>query len=284
MRRVPDIIKISTENKEIYVSVIHAAMASIGIHYRCVEQNNNSAFYNEFICSYYHDTEYIIGSIIEFLERSKILVEQLKDMEYRITVHSYGSIGKMNLKVRYDNVLVSFNDVTIYAGDESPELNTPYNIRYGNVCDHLYHFNTYELFKNNLLLLECINRTTDIDSILIIGKDNDLWGRVIDLKYPHRFSKVTCCDLYEYDKFLIYDYDCVFIIPYLDSMIHTLFNAFSDSKLKIISGIQIPERQDFYAEQLHGYEYDNSIYSHFWGAWIYGKLNTSLYDKIHGFI
>ena len=135
------------------------------------------------------------------------------------------------------------------------------------------------------MLLKCILDNKDINSVLIIGRDHDLYSSI--LSSYNRFSNIDHCDINEYGRYSNKEYDCVLIIPYMESQIRDIFHI--GSKNYILYGIYNNYRNsihysnqylDIYKKYEEMFIPVKEINSRYWNGIIFGYMDSSRYDTI----
>lgn len=256
------LIKFHVTNKE-SIKKIDSILLLLGFQNRIYEQGEN--FYNEYIYAYNFDVMHFIEMIRDYI----------RDPEAEITINPPAFNYDEKYSTSEGNCILSFNDISILK--EEGNANTSISVVYPDNINQLYPFNMYELIKNNLLILESLY-LNEISSILFIGRDYKLYKEIISKKYPTiQIDAIEMNDHYENKS-----YDCIFINEYFKSY-HTdeILKDFENVDIKIISGIMIPEYEEYYYRKFPNAK---KIYSHFWASYILGNIDFPLYDTVLGFV
>lgn len=177
----------------------------------------------------------------------------------------------------HDSIVAEYDDICIiskYCENANGDMK---NFIYED-SEKLYSYNYHELIEDILMILKCIQDTEFINKILIIGRDNNLYSSILN---SYNKFIIDRCDINEYGRYINDQYDCVLIIPYMESQIRNIFSI--HSKSFILSGIYNNFRNiKFYYDQLTPIieVYDNrykTISSRYWNSIVFGNVNISRY-------
>lgn len=273
----PAILFIRVPNERNYIRLIKNAIVECGIEsYRYNTEIIDGKTIMEFdIFLHYYDLDFIFNRIDNIIKDNYgIFNLDLDNIKLDILYNANEIDFEYNLNI--DNHIISkFKDIIV---SDNPDIGYMYPI----ITNHINTFNTYELIKNNLLILSMIN-DQKYSNVLFVGKDHDLYRTISNDKYSFKFDS---CDIYEFETFTSNNYDAVFINGYLDgNNVQDIIIRFRNSKCIVVSGILVPEyeKQYFYIikDVIHCDKY-KTIQSHYWKSYIIGNLNIDDYINTGG--
>lgn len=190
-------------------------------------------------------------------------------------------------------VLASYDAISILSdyGDYKPisDINCIFT-----PSDIVYSFNYHSLMDDILMLLETIGDDDNIHNVLIVGRDNNLYAKILSAYISLRRGdlsqiNISNCDINEYGRYSNMEYDCILIIPYMESVItnilhikssnYIVYGIYNNYRQSIYYNSQVGEFNSFYKRNNLNYKMINSIS---WHGFIYGNIDSSRFNKIHG--
>ena len=235
--------------------------------------------YDYYINTYKEDIDYITRQFINIYDTyefdSDLPIFQV-DPEFMLNKNFYNNEF-------HDPVIAQYDDICIlskYAENANADLK---NFIYED-SEKLYSFKYNELMEDILILLKCILDNKDINSVLIIGRNHNLYSSI--LSSYNQLSNIDHCDINEYGRYSNKEYDCILIIPYMESQIRDIFHI--GSKNYILYGIYNNYRNTIYYSNQYLDIYKkyeemlipvNQINSRYWNGMVFGHMSISRYDN-----
>lgn len=188
----------------------------------------------------------------------------------------------------HDDIICEYNDICLLSKYAKNTIDNKTCFYYSGDSEKLYTFDVRYLMKDCIMLLDCIVHNTSLRKILITGRDHSLYKSILSYMNPDLI--IDSCNTNEFGRKINDEYDCIFIIPFMKSVLWPFFNI--KSKYYIIYGLyEYSPNIEYYDDSFdkiedvksHKYEIQD-VNSTYWYGYIFGdgKFNLDPYDKAKG--